>query len=197
MKDKSQLKLNSEGQKDLEKADQQFQAFDDQVKQLTLDNMNQVPVLEMEPQTRIAQRDMDKQRDIYLKPMKRIGPGHKEKFNEKFRDEYNFQKEYVQFIAENKEIIGEHIELWTKPFGGMDTEFWQVPPNKPVWGPRYLAEKIKKCKYHRLTMDNQIMTEGNGNTQFYGAMAVTNTIQRLDALPVSSRKSIFMGAKSF
>jgi len=59
----------------------------------------------------------------------------------------NFQKEYVQFIAENKEIIGETIEIWTRPFGGMPAEFWKVPVNKPVWGPRYLAEQIKRCYY--------------------------------------------------
>ena len=33
--------------------------------------------------------------------------------------------------------------------------------------------------------------------QYYGSMAVDTTIQRLDALPVSTNKSIFMGASSF
>jgi len=33
--------------------------------------------------------------------------------------------------------------------------------------------------------------------QFYGSMAVDTTIQRLDALPATKTKSIFMGAHSF
>ena len=74
----------------------------------------------------------------------------------------------------------------------MPAEFWQVPSNKPVWGPRYLAERIKGCKHHRLIMDNANMG-GDGRTQFYGSMAVDSVVQRLDAYPVSQRKSIFMG----
>ena len=195
MKDKSQLKVNSEGQKDLERAEKDFEAFDQQVKELTLDNMNKAPKLEMEPQTKIAQRDMQKQGDLYLKPERQIGS--KEKFNERFRDDYNFQTEYVQFIAENKEIIGETIELWTKPFPGMPAQFWKIPTNKPVWGPRHLAERIKACSYHRLTMDDTRLIGSDNRAQYYGSMAVSNTLQRLDAVPVSSRKSIFMGANNF
>ena len=99
----------------------------------------------VEPQTKISQSDIAKSKDVYLKPAKTIGS--KERFNEKFREDYNFSKEYVQFIAENKECIGETTELWTKPYPGLPAEFWQVPSNKPVWGPRYLAERIKGCAH--------------------------------------------------
>ena len=34
----------------------------------------------------------------------------REKFNENFRATYEYDKEYVQFIAEHKELIGEKIE---------------------------------------------------------------------------------------
>jgi len=161
---------------------------------MTMDRMNAAPKQETEGQTKMSQVDIAKSKDIYLKPKKSIGS--KEKFNEDYRKEYEFQKEYVQFIAENNEIIGETIDLWTKPFAGMPAEEWDVPTNKPVWGPRYLAEQIKRAFYHRMTMENKVI-ENNGVGQMYGQMAVDTTIQRLDARPVSSRKSVFMGAASF
>jgi hypothetical protein len=178
--------------KELEKAEKQFQEFDQNIKDLTLDRMNQAPREDIEPQTKISQRDLEKKTDIYLKPEKSIGSP--QKFNEKFREQYEFDKQYVQFIAEHKEIIGDDIEVWTRPYGGVNAEFWRVPTNKPVWGPRYLAERIKACTYHRLIMKQNVLTETNGMGQMYGAMAADTIVQRLDAMPVSSRKSIFMGA---
>lgn len=198
----SKPKVNKLGQKELDKAEKQFEHFDQSIKEMTMDRLNMTPRSEEDQQTRLSSREISKTKDIYLKPKKSLSPGinpktgEKEKFNEKFRDEYNFKMEYVQFIAENKEIIGESIELWTKPFGGMDCEFWEVPTNKPVWGPRHLAEKIKSKFYHRLIMvNNQTNVDGMG--QYYGQLAADTTIQRLDAYPVSTRKSIFMGENNF
>lgn len=182
---------NSLGNQELDKAEKQFEAYEQNIKDLTLDRMNQAPKLEIEPQTKIAQVDIAKSREIYLKPEKTIQS--KEKFNEDYREEYNFAKEYVQFTAENKEIIGESIELWTKPFAGIPCELWKVPVNRPVWGPRYLAERLKACQYHRLTMQERPVS-GDSMGQYYGHMVADNIVQRLDAIPVSSRKSIFMGA---
>ncbi len=188
-------KVSSSGEKELEKCEKQFKEFDDQVQSMTLDRMNMAPKQDVEPQTKMAQVDIDKSNLLYLKPTKSIGS--REKFNENYREEYNHAKEYVNFTAENKEIIGETIELWTKPFAGMPAEFWKVPCNKPVWGPRYLAEQIKRAYYHRLTMNQHTSTGADGMGQYYGAMAVDSIVQRLDAVPISSRKSIFMGANSF
>lgn len=178
--------------KELEKAEKQFQEFDQQLKDLTIDRMNMAPKEDVEPQTKISQKDMEKKNDIYLKPEKSISAP--QKFNEKFREQYEFDKQYVQFIAEHKEIIGDDIEVWTRPYGGVNAEFWRVPTNKPVWGPRYLAERIKACTYHRLVMKQNVLSETNGMGQMFGAMAADTIVQRLDAMPVSSRKSIFMGA---
>lgn len=175
---------------ELQKVEKQFDEFDNQVKNLTMDRMNQSPKQDVEPQTKLSSSEIEKSKDIYLKPLRSIGG--REKFNEKFRDAYNFDKEYVQFIAENKEIVGETIELWTKPYAGVPCEFWNVPVNKPVWGPRYLAEQIKRKSYHRLYMDNKV-TSTDGYGSMYGTMAVDKTIQRLDAYPVSPKKSVFMG----
>jgi hypothetical protein len=182
-------------QKELDKAEKQFEAFDNQVKEMTLDRMNQAPKNETEQQTKFSQKEIENSKDIYLKPSRTIGS--REKFNEKYREDYNFSKEYVRFIAENKEIIGETIELWTKPYPGMPAEEWKVPCGKPIWGPRYLAERIKGCSYHRLTMQQNVTTGVDGMGQYFGALAVDTTVQRLDALPISARKSVFMGAGNF
>jgi hypothetical protein len=181
-------------QKELDKAEAQFKEFDNQVKEMTLDRMNKAPKQEVEPQTKLAQSEIEKSKNIYLKPIRQIGC--REKFNEKWRSQYEFDKEYVQFIAENKELIGEEIDIWTRPYPGISAEEWKVPVNKPVWGPRYLAEQIKRKSYHRLIMEPTVTTRESVG-QFYGTMAVDSTIQRLDAQPVSTRKSIFMGANSF
>ena len=187
-------KIYSDSEKELNRAEENFKAFDESIKEMTLDRMNQAPKQEMEPQTKLSQNEIAKSKDIYLKPARSISS--KEKFNERFRAEYEFSKEYVHFIAENNELIGETIEKWTKPFPGLPAEFWQIPTNKPVWGPRYLAEQIKGCCYHRLKMeDRSVSADGMG--QYYGTMAVDTTVQRLDARPVSQRKSVFMGSGGF
>lgn len=185
---------SSLAEKELQKCDEQFQAFDENVKSLTMDRMNQATKLEQEPIHKIAQSDIAKSKDIYLKPKHSISS--REKFNEDYREEYNFAKEYVLFIAEHREIIGEHIEMWTKPFPGLPAEFWQVPTGKPIHAPRYVAERIKGCSYRRLVMQDQV-TQNHGMGQFYGQLAVDTQVQRLDALPATKQKSIFMGAGSF
>ena len=179
---------------ELDKLEKQFDAFNENVQQLTQDRMNEAPKKELEPQTKLSSSEIDKSKEIYLKPSRSIGSS--QKFNEKFRENWEFDKQYVQFIAENVECKGDVIEMWTRPYGGIPAEFWNVPVGKPIWGPRHLAEQIRKCCYHRLTMENKT-TGADGAAQYYGQMAVDSTIQRLDARPVSTRKSIFMGANSF
>ena len=187
-------KVKTKSEAELDKLEQQFDKFNENVQSLTLDRMNEAPKQELEPQTKLASSEIEKSKDIYLKPSRSIGT--QQKFNEKFRDSWNHDKEYVQFIAENIECKGDSIEIWTRPYGGVPAEYWQVPVNKPIWGPRHLAEQIKRASYHRLTMQ-QSATTTDGIGQYYGAMAVDSTIQRLDARPVSTRKSVFMGANSF
>ena len=179
---------------EMDKLEQQFNKFDASVKELTKDRMDMTPKSETEPQTKLSSSEIEKSKDIYLKPSRAIGS--REKFNESYRDAYNFDKEYVHFIAENNEIKGETLEMWTKPYAGMPAEYWQVPTNKPVWGPRYLAEQIKRKSYHRLMMQDTV-TGGDGMGKYYGQMAVDTSIQRLDARPISTKKSVFMGALNF
>lgn len=179
-------------EKEIDKVSAQFDDFDSQVKAMTLDRLNEAPKTEVEPQTKLSQRELDRASPFYLKPKRSIGG--RDKFNEKYRNEYNFAKEYVHFTAENKEIIGDNIEIWTRPYGGIPAEFWEVPVNKPVWGPRYLAEQIKRKFYHRLTMNESVVTGRDGIGTSYGSMVVDTTVQRLDATPVASSRSVFMGA---
>lgn len=168
-------------QRELDKAEKQFEAFDEQVKSLTMESTKNVPVQDQEAQTKLSSRELAKSKDIYLKPKRTIPD--RQKFNERFRDEWNFRKEYVNFIAEHKELIGEHINCWTHPFGGVGAEEWEVPTNKPIWAPRYVADQLKRKSYNRLTMQNS-PSDSAGGHQFYGTLAVESKVQRLDAYPV-------------
>jgi hypothetical protein len=186
---------SKKAQSELDKAEKQFDQFHEEIKEMTLDRMNEAPKLEQEQQTRLSQNEIQKNNDLYLKPKRTINSA--EKFNEKFRKDYEFAKEHVNFIAENKEIGGEHIEMWTKPFAGMPAEFWEIPVNKPIWGPRYVAEQVKKCTYHRLTMQENRVVSSDGVGSYTGQMVADNIIQRLDAHPVAARRSIFMTGSGF
>lgn len=190
MTEKKAREINSE----LERAQKQLDAFEADVKSMTLDRMNQAPKEETEPQTKLSSNQIAAAKQIYLKPERAISG--RDKFNERFRDEYEFAKQYVQFIAENKEIIGETIEIWTRPYGGIAAEFWKVPVNKPVWGPRYLAEQIRRKTYHRLMMQPSVVG-ADSMGQYYGSMAVDTIVHRLNAEPVIPRKSVFVGEGAF
>lgn len=195
MKEKPELKT-SLGNKELDKAEKQFEKFDEEIKQMTLDRMKESSTQNEEPINKLSQQEIEKSKDIYLKPNRQIGSA--EKFNENYRDEYNFAMEYVRFIAENKEIGGESITTWTKPFAGMPAQEWVIPVGKPVWGPRHLAEQLTKCKYHRFVMQQNVATGiDHAGNQYYGSMAVDTTIQRLDAIPVTTRKSLFFSDNDF
>lgn len=179
-------------QSEIDSVENQMKSLDQSIAKLTLDEMNKAPKEVSEPVHKLSQKEIEKSSDIYIKPKRSIAS--REKFNEKFREDWNFQKEYVRFIPEHRELVGDNIEIWTKPFPGVPAEYWEIPTGKPLWGPRYLAEQLTKAKYHRLVMKQNVVTETNQMGQMYGAMAAETTVQRLDALPVGTRKSVFMGA---
>lgn len=181
--------------KELENAAKQFDKFDDQVKAMTLDRMNEAPKEDKEPQSRFSQKELSKTPDHYIKPSKHLGDG--QKFNERFREQWEYAKEYVHFTAYHSEIIGEKLEFWTHPFGGVGAQYWEIPTGKPIWAPRHVAEQIRRCKYHQLVMMENTITSADGIGQMYGSIAADSTIQRLNAEPVIERKSIFMGASNF
>lgn len=187
--------VNSAGEKELKNVEKQFEAFESEVKDLSMKRMDLTKKPEVEQQTQLSQQEIANSKDIYLKPIKRIGC--KEKFNESFRQAYEFDKEYVHFIAENKELIGESIDMWTRPYPGMPAEEWMVPVNTPVWAPRYVAEQIKRKFYNRLVMKDQ-PTGSDGKAQYHGTLVIDTTIPRLDAFPATSgKRSMFMGKTNF
>lgn len=194
-------RVNSDGERELQKVEQQIQSFENCAK--TASKQENIPMEDKEPIHKISQEEVEKMGDIYLKPIRRIAPGadsktgFKETFNEKFRSEYEHAKEYVRFIPEHREIIGEVIECWTKKFPGTYCEFWKIPTGRPVWGPRYLKEQLQDCKYVRYMMDQRVTTGGDGMGQYYGGMIAEKIIQRLDAIEVSNRKNFAMGCNDF
>lgn len=192
---------NSESEKELDRVEKQFDAFNANVKEMTMDSMNNSPRKETDEQTKIAAKDIEKSKEIYLKPVRSFGPGvcpksgRKETFNEDYREEYNYQKEYVQFIAENLEIIGETIKLALKKFPGTNIDHWEVPVNIPVWGPRMLAERLADCGYSVLSMENKSTGMDEQGNSYYGTLTVSHRKQRLNARPVNSRRSFSMSSK--
>jgi hypothetical protein len=192
---KEKPNMNSASAQELDKIEKQFDDFAEKVSQTTFDQLNKAPKQEQESTKPLSQLEIANSKDIYLKPYRTVGC--QDKFNEDYREEYNFAKEYVQFQADNKEIVGESIDIWTRPFAGLPAEWWKVPVNKPLWGPRYLAEQIKRCYYHRLVMAPHTQMGSDGFAQYHGSISVDTTVQRLDAIPVSSRRSVFMGSTNF
>ena len=176
-------KVNSQGEKELAKAEAQFEEFNTQVKTLSSETMSPAPVRESESQTQLSTREINKQDGFYLKPKRTISC--REKFNETYRSDYEKKKEYVRFIAENLEIIGETIPIWTRPYPGLSAEEWEVPVNKVVVGPRYLAEQISRKSYTRLKMENSATTGSDGLGTYYGQLVASHKVQRLDARPAA------------
>lgn len=185
-------KTFSNQEQELDRLDKEFKKFDDEVKSLTQDRMNETAKkIEIEPQIKLSASEIEEAPRVVLKPTTTISG--RDKFNERFRKDWEFQKQAVHFVAQHNEIIGEDIDMWTKPFAGVPAEYWNVPTNKPIWAPRYVAEQIKRSTYHRLTMKENTITSKDSYGQYNGSMVADEVIQRLDAHPVSDSKSIFMG----
>src|SRR5574338_309853 len=96
---------------EIEKAEKSFDAFNDNVKELTMDRMAPAPQHEVDEQTKLSQKEIRKNNETYLKPLRAISGA--DKFNEKYRADWEFQREFVNFIAENRELKGSAIEIWT------------------------------------------------------------------------------------
>lgn len=186
---------SSLAEKELDKAEKQFEAFDKEVKSMTLDRMNQAPRLETDISDKRSQNDIASSNMLYLKP-KRTVPS-REKFNEDYRGEYERAKERVEFTAENKEVQGESLEFWTKPFPGMPAEEWVVPVGVSVNAPAYVKRRIDECYYHRFSMNQGMSTGTSREGQFFGAMVVDNVINRLETHEVKKNPRVYMGSRSY
>jgi hypothetical protein len=178
--------------KQLESIERQINQQEDQIKSLTLDETNKSPVLEQESSMQLSQKELAKKPDVYIKPTRTLAPGRKEKFLDAWKSEYESRKQYVEYTVENNEVIGEDVTLWSKPYPGLPMEEWVLPTNKPIWIPKYVAEQVQNCRYHKFIMDKTPVNT-TGEATYYGAMQVKNTVNRLDAKVVDKRPRVFMG----
>ena len=94
--------------------------------------------------------------------------------------------QYVKCICENFEVFGETIELWQCRWPGDPHSFWQVPVNKPIYLPRFVAEHLASRKYHRFKMEdrNQYLVaqetmNGIGTSDVAQTMVARETHKRL------------------
>jgi len=181
-------KLNAAGEEQLDLVEDQIK------KSVEVEVDRTIASKETEPQTKIAQVDLEKSSIRYLKP-KRTFPS-KEKFNEKFRDEYNQKKEYVEFIAENNEVKGETIDLCLKLFPGMSVEEWVIPVNIPVSAPKYVRDRLDECGY-TVFVTNDTRTGKEEGVTYYGQLVAEERRQRLCTRDISRSKRINMGHRIF
>ena len=101
--------VNSASEKELVRVEAQFDQFKEQLDSLELDRSN-AHAKETAPQVLLSQEDIAKSKDIYLKPYRAIGSA--EKFNEKYREDYNYAKEYTSFWLkmQNHRGINRHVD---------------------------------------------------------------------------------------
>jgi hypothetical protein len=191
-------RLNADGQKELDKTENQINQFEKQVQSISLDETKAAQKHEYEPQTKLAQSEMDKIDVKYIKPRRSYPPAPnpktgklEEKFNEKFRSEYELKSKRVDFIAENLEVIGEAPAFWVKPFPGMSCEEWVVPVNIPINAPLYVKERLEACGYTIFKGSQSLKSEDGIN--YNGYMEVQERKNRLDARDISKKRNIYMG----
>jgi hypothetical protein len=180
-------KVNSEGKKSLDKAEQligQFQAKTKEFNPFT--GLGDVPV--EEPQTKISRREMDHADAQWIEPLRSIKRpvGGKDKatvyFNEKWKPLHEKDWEYVKCIVENNELIGEKVPAWTSKWGCDPAHYWEVPVNRPVMIPRLLAEQLSKCKYHRLKMEGGLESAQESNF-VNKRIVIDHVVRRIDCRP--------------
>lgn len=174
---------------EIAKIDSQINQVQTAMSNLTQDEINKASVVDFQPQTEITRAMKDFTDAPVIKPIKSIPrPG---KPIAKEAKDRAWGWEYVRCIAENREVIGETIELWTGKYHGDMADFWQVPVNRPIYLPRHVAKRISECRYHRVKMQDRPMhnlmneMESTGVSGYSGQLTVVDTRQRLDCRPIA------------
>lgn len=183
-------RLDSEGQVELDKLDDQIESTMKENKEI-MENVSKIKTEERAPQREMSQWEKENAKEIHLKPTRSIAD--RVKFDEKWRKDFNFDMEEVCFMAENHEVIGEDITLWTKKYPGQPAQEWCIPVNKPVWGPRLLAEQLLNCKYSVFVQKDTAQLGNDYAGSYHGTIAVEKRVERLTARPVTQQKSLFSG----
>lgn len=177
-------RVTAQGLKELDKVAEQLDSNVEKMASGDLPAKN----IETEQQTKISTREAQTCDAPYLKPERNFDC--KAKFNEKYRAAWEHDRQYVRAIAENYEIVGESIAVWTKPYAGVPYEFWKVPVNKPIMIPRHLANQLASRKYIRYVMSENKVTSQDGYGTYTGAMEQKEYRSRLDARPISSNVTV-------
>lgn len=175
-------RLNSKAEQELDKVEEQLDAFNDKVKELSAEPAK-LEAKEVEPQVKFSNREINKDAKVIM-PAKTIG--RRDKFNEDFRSEFNEMKQRINCIVEHIEQPGALVESWTGPWGGYQCEFWQVPVNTPVNIPKYLAKRLAACNWNILSMDEGQIRESTNEGKFYGAPVYKDVRRRIDCRPAGS-----------
>lgn len=191
MKEKEPVKprLSSrEANIELEKVEKQFaeSEFNEtqhKMANLTMDERQNIPVQESDPQTKLSKKQLADMGYIIVKPKKRLGSSQKPE--PRWQKEREHAWQLVKAILENKESPGEVIEMWTHPFKGDSYDFWELPTNKPVLIPRHLANDVAASNYiqYKMEEDKKNVVDENGETMYVGKKVTTTRKPRLTAQP--------------
>lgn len=180
-------KVNSEGQRQLDRAEESFKALQEEIKDFNPLDGKKIP--EVEVQTKLSDREAKKADAPVIKPLRSIKrpqggkDGAKVFWDEKNRAQWEYDWQLVRCIVENHEIIGESVPAWTSKWGCDNADYWMVPVNKPIMIPRHLAVQLSKCCYHRLIMEDRPVEQSHMGT-ITGAMTVDHVKHRINCRPV-------------
>lgn len=120
----------------------------EQMNNLTVDEIAKTPVSEPEPIMQMSARDKAKQENIQyiesIRSMPALGV-----LPEKLKAEHRHAWEYVKGIFENYEVNGEPVRFWFCQYPGDKDCLWEVPCNRPVYVPRCIAKHLAETMvYH-------------------------------------------------
>lgn len=167
--------------KALHKMNTSFDATQKDLTNLTLDHLNKAPLKEGEDQTKLTRSELAEDNIHVVKPERQVHG--QDKPNPKFEKERKKGWEMVKCFFENREVEGEQIECWSKPFAGDPASFWKLPVNRTVMAPRHLVKQLENCRYHKMRMEEKTVSS-DGAGVYYGALVADYTVNRLLAREV-------------
>lgn len=125
-------------------------AIEENLKSLTVDEINkQSPKgLEPEVQEMSLKEKAKKEGARYIEPKRRLSPPLG-KLPEKLQKQHKHDWEYVKGIYENYIIVGEAITFSLCLYAGDPDYMWEIPANVAVYVPRMIAKHLEEVQaYH-------------------------------------------------
>lgn len=138
--------------KDLENIAKKTAELTEEMSQLTVDKINEIaPEPTLDELKLTAKQKASDEGVIFVEPKRKFkGLG---KLPEKLKREHARAWEYVKGIYENYVVNNEPVRFWHNgDFPGDPDCLWEIPSNKPVYVPRFIAKHLEECqKYHQFT----------------------------------------------